>query len=694
MTQRLSLTELLAALLAAGLAAAGGAALLSAQLGHFSLPAGLLAGALGAAVAAALLLRGAGRPSAGLSDLAVLALVAVGLWRVWPAVLPWPVFLDPSWYANTAARIADTGGLRFPVAALVLPEAARDTFIATFRDERALGLPFPDDASRGFHAVGFAVPELGRAEALPYHPPFYAAWLALGYRHSGARGMAPGVVLWALAWLLAAAALARASFGRVAAPVAVGLLALGPALLYYGAGPFAEPAAGTLALLGAWCLTRLVGQGPRPGWALAAGLALGGAVLVKVDALLPLLAGLAWWAVARRRPGGRREGAGLLLGLALPGAWFAWLAVTVSALYVGLNGGGVLRLMQERWGLWLGLALVAGLLALLVAWARRPAARRASGSDQARRAPRERWTPWTSDSRRMAVMGVSAVVLLFVAGSLVWRALAGPEQAPGMVAILTWLLTPLGMFAAVAGLLLALDAAEARSGPVVAQALLAAGIVLVTPVVTQSLSALYSGRRLVPVALPVAAILAGGAVAAWWAWRSQGAAAGRSRRGWDLLVAGGLVLAAVALVAAGEPLRGWREFGGGETLARRVARHAGERDVLVFPSTLQGADPGRMAAAIWSLTGRNAVVVGAPGRDPAAVAAAVDAWRADGRAVYYVTDDAHPLEVPIPGYRSEEIAEEAIVTTALAPRPVLPPETQRVDLQLRLFQLLPEADSR
>jgi 4-amino-4-deoxy-L-arabinose transferase-like glycosyltransferase len=690
MTHRLSLTELVAAILTAGLAAAGSAALLSAQLGRFSLPAGLVAGLLGAAVVAALLLRDTERPSAGLSDLAVLALVAVGLWRVWPAVVPWPVFLDPSWYTNTAARIADVGGLRFPVAALELPEAARDTFVTTFRDERELGLPFPDDVSRGFHAVAFAVPELGKAEAVPYHPPFYAAWLALGARHSGSRGMAVSVTLWAIAWLLAAAALARASFGQVAAPVAVGLLALGPALVYYGAGPFAEPAAGTLALMGTWYLTRLVGQPPRPGWALAAGLALGAAVLVKVDAVLPLLAGLAWWAAARRGAGGRREGTGLLLGLAVPGAWFAWLALTVSALYVGLNGGGVLRLVVERWPVWLGLGLGALLLAGVFAWARQPAARRAGGS-RALPGPVARWT---SDPFRSAVAVVSLAVVLFVAGSLVWRALAAPDQPPGMVAILTWLITPLGMFAAVAGLLLALGAAQARTGPVVALALLAAGVVLVTPVVTQSLSALYSGRRLVPVALPVAAILAGGAVAAWWDWRGQGVAAGRSRRGWDLLVAGALVLCAVALVAAGEPLRGWREFGGGETLVRRVVRHAGERDVFVFPATLQGADPGRMAAAIWALTGRPAVVVGAPGRDPAAVAAAVDAWRADGREVFYVTDDSHALEVPIPGYNAEEVAEEAIVTTALAPRPVLPPETQRLDLQLRLFQLLPEADSR
>ncbi len=128
------------------------------------------------------------------------------------------------------------------------------------------------------------------------------------------------------------------------------------------------------------------------------------------------------------------------------------------------------------------------------------------------------------------------------------------------------------------------------------------------------------------------------------------------------------MLAGVALVRAGEPLRLWREFAGGETLARRWRNIIGPEDVLLFPSTLQGADPGGWPPR----PGRSrppTAVVGAPGRDPALIAQAVDAWRAAGREVFYVTDTAHPLEVPVPGYEADESGEEAIVTTAVAPRP-------------------------
>jgi hypothetical protein len=671
--QRLPLVEWSALLVVGALGGGMTAALLSAGAGSLSLPAVALAAAGVVVLGALVLARRTGRPTVDLADVAVLVLVAVGAWRGWAPSVPWPVYLDPSWYSNTAAQIARTGRLRFAVEALDIPEAARAAFVTTFRDERDSGLPFPADERRGFHDVAFAVPDVARAEAVPYHPPAFAAWLAAGFRMAGSRGLGWAAWIWTVAWLLAAAALARAAFGPPAAPVAAGLLALSPAVVYYAATPFAEPAAGALALVGTLGLVRLAGGGPRPGWAALAGLALGAAVVVKVDAALPALAGALWWLAARARTGGPREGLALAAGAAGSALVMVWLATGVSALYVSLNGGGVLALVLGRWPLVALLAVLTVIGVVLVGrWLRRqPRSERAAAERRLRRV-------------------VAAGVALALGAALVAGWLAGPDAAPGPVAILAWLLTPLGLWAAVAGLAWALDAGEPRAGPVLAQALLAGGLVLAAPVVTQTLSSLYTGRRLVPLALPIAAVLAGGAVAAWWRWRST-AAADRNRRAWDLAVGGALVLAGVALVAAGEPLRGWREFTGGEVLARRVVRHTGERDVLVFPNTLGGADPGRMAASIWALTGRPTAVL-APGRDPALIGEAVDAWRAAGRKVFYVTDTAHPPEALPPGYRSDLVAEEAIVTPAVAPRPVLPPDSQHVDLQLQVYELAPSEE--
>jgi hypothetical protein len=637
-----------------------------------------LAAVLAVVFVALLLARGAGRPGLDGSDGLVALVVAVGLVRAWPPSTPWPVFLDASWYANTAAQIAVTGGLAFPVPALELPPAARASVVSTFRDQRAAGLPFPDDSRQGFHAVAFAVPNLDQPVAGPYHPPFYASWLAawLGPGAPGGR-LGWAAMAWTLGWLLAVAALARAAFGPAAAPVAAGLVAFGPAVAYYGRQPYAEPAAGALALTATWCLVRLARHQPgRPaaGWALAAGLGYGLALLAKVDALLPMAAGCLWWLAARRSGGGRREGLALAAGLALGLAHFAWLAATVSRLYVTLNGGGVLRLVLAR-GPWLILLAVLSLAGLALAgWLRR------SGRAPGARAVR-------------VALAVGVAVAVAAGTTLGWLVPEG--SPPGTVAVLAWLVTPLGLWAGVVGLTWALEAAAPPAGPVLAQALVAAGLVLAAPVVNQSLSSVYTARRLVPMALPITAVLAGAAVAAWWQWRQMATGAERSRRRWvDAAVLAGLALASAGLLTAGADSVGpLREFAGGEGLARRVARHVGPDDVLLFPATLQGADPGRMAAAIWSLTGRHTAVVGAPDRDPAAVAQAVAAWRAAGRQVYYVTDTAHPPP-ELPGYGLDFLVEESAVTYALAPLPGLPPGTSPIDLQLQVFTVTPAAESR
>ena len=498
-------------------------------------------------------------------------------------------------------------------------------FSATFRDQAAVGLPFPADAGRGFHDVGFAMADTGLAEAGPYHPPLYAVWLALGLRGGGTRGLAWSVLPWILAWWLAVGALARGAFGPVAAPVAVGLVALGPAAAYSGSQPYAEPATAALVAVGTWCLVRLAGGPARPGWAAAAGLALGLAVVVKVDAAVAVAVGVGWWLAARRRAGGVQEGLGLAAGLALPSLQLASLALGASGLYLALNGGGVLRLVVGRAWLLAAVVLVGGGLAAAVWWARR-----AGRLDETR-------------ARRGVGLAVAALVALgLVAG---W--LAPADTAPNMVTILAWLVTPLGLWAAVAGLVWALEAAAARAAPVVALALVATPLVLVAPVVSQAMSVPYIARRLVPAALTVTAVLAGAAMTAWWQRRAQQSATGTRPERWqDGAVLAAVALVAVGLVAAGTPLRGPREFQGGETLAWRLARQVAVGDVIVFPATLHGADPGRMAAAVWSLTGRDTVVVGAPDREPADVARAADVWRAAGRKVWYVTDEAHaPPEV-------------------------------------------------
>jgi hypothetical protein len=708
--------EIALALILVPLVAAVWIALISAEIGRFSPVAAAIGGAIAFGVVGAGGAWGFRRRSLRLDwaawwDPFTLVYIAFVLIAVWPSNTPWPAFLDATWYVNTAARIARDGSLTFHPEALAIEDVeAQQVLAATFVDERALGLPFPADPGRGFHAVVFAVPEVGSVEPAvhPYHPPFFAAGLALATHWLGPLRTGEGVLPWALVYLLAVAAMTRAAFGPAAALLSIFMVSDGPAFAYYGANPYAELAAGALAVTGVWCLVRLVSwsgvpeprTGPHPFLAFGAGLAFGLAGLAKVDLWPVAVVGALWWWHARRRAGGWREGTAFGLGIAVPAAHFAILALTVSNFYVRLNGGGVVGRLQS----WLPyLAALAVVLAIAgIIWSRR----RSAASD---------WESTLTGPGARRLVAVAVVVGLGMAMVATW--LAPADAPPSMVAILAWLVTPLGLWAAVAGLALVLEGDDPRAGPIVALALSIVPLLLVDPVVTRSLSSLYTARRLVPVVLPlVAALAAIATVHAAAALRarhlrermieqdtgnpsSEPVAGGTPVESLGLtpttavgalLLAGAFGLFWFGLAAASEHVSSEksRDFAGGAAMAQRLAAYGDPRDVLLFASTLDGTHSGQLAAAVWTLEDRPTAVLGPPEPDGAAVAAAVDAWGAQGRRVYYIDDGRKPAP-EFPGYVASEVGTESLVTQVLAPSPELPPRFAPLALDFRVMVLEP-----
>jgi len=707
-TPTLTLTELASLTMLSALAVGAWLALLSAQAGRFSPGAAMAGGVL--STASVLALAGWGirrdrlRLEASVHDLIVALMVAGCLWRGWPPNTPWPVFLDASWYVNTAARIAEDGSLAFHAQALDAGgAAARRALVATFADERAAGLPFPDDVERGFHAVAFAVPDIASGAVVrPYHPPFFAAALAIWGRWFGILRTGDGVVPWTVAFLLAAGAAATAAFGRGPAVLAVALLGVGPAVSYYGFNPYAEIAAGALALGGVWALVRLAGRGPpSPGLAFGGGLALGLACLTKVD-LFPVAAvATGWWWHARRR-GRSREGFGLALGLGLPVGHALWLSLTASRLYVALNGGGVIaRFTPGRpWQVAMILILVASGLALIVrrgrrAWRSSAPPPRRTVRERHREAPSLPLLARSGGARRaVALLGVAGLGMAMAAGW--WRPAAEP---PPPALILAWLVTPLGLWAAAAGLVRALEMGDARHGLPIALALTIVPLLLVDPVVSRGLSSLYTARRFVPVTLPLVALFAAFAAAQVLSTGTWRGGAGR-RRGSGTKSRLEMVFASIAclLVLAGSwsaasPFAGarGRDFAGGPAVAERLAAYGGARDVWLFASTLDGTHAGRMAAALWGLYRRPTAVVGSPSPEPADVVAAIAAWRSQGRRVFYIDDGSRPPP-EWPGWTMAELGRESIVTYALAPAPELPPRLAPLPLDFRVLEVSPAVE--
>jgi hypothetical protein len=255
------------------------------------------------------------------------------------------------------------------------------------------------------------------------------------------------------------------------------------------------------------------------------------------------------------------------------------------------------------------------------------------------------------------------------------------------------MVTPMGLWASAAGLVLSLEDDDERLSPLLAVAVLVIPVLMVAPLVTRNLSSLYTARRFVPVALPLIAVFAAyAAVRASAAIECAATLEAPQRRLptwlWKAALAAGALLVLAGLTSASAPLLGARDFSGGEVLARRLAEHGEPSDVLLFASTLDGNNAGRLAAPTWTLTGKPTAVLASPDLEPSAISGTIGAWRSEGREVYFVSDDRDSLPA-IPGYTLVEIGEEALVSYVIAPDPALPPRWTHKELLMRVFEIRP-----
>jgi hypothetical protein len=679
----------------AGVAAAAWSALGLAAAGRFDARIALAAGgAVAAAVVVALVRavrRGRLRLRRDADDVAVDAacavIIALGVLRLGPAV-PWPAALDGGWYAAAAVRIAHDRSLYFDA-----PAAAIAGLVTPLAALRAEGIPAPDDGTHGFHAVAFAVPRIGVPTATPYHPPLFAAWAALGVTLFGPYGSADAALWSAALWLLAVAALARTIGLHAAAPAAAALAALSPQFRVYGATPYAELFAGGLAMAALVALGVIreastasghgaaspAGDGGNRSatWtpfggatllAAAAGAAVGTAVVAKIDLVPFALATAVLWLVAA--PNFRTRGA-FVAGAALPFAALIALFRGPTVVYAALNGTGVWRLAAAfgaRWGLMILLGTI-GCAALAAAGKRSRRRRRPALPGAMQRVP------------------VGVVLGAAVLAAAVWQARPSAGEPTGMVRLLTWSVTPLGLFGA--AIALGGRGAGSRRAPAVIWPLVAASaFVLAAPIVTRDLSPIYAARRLAPIAVPTACVLAALCV--------ERVVAGRGARQRAAVAAVTALGLAAAALQSGR-LRPSREFAAAKLLIDRIAAHTVPGDLVLFPSPYGTDLSARLAAPLWALHDVDVAVLpnavedpesGAPG---AAAAGALARWSAahPGGRVLWV---AAPSTKPPARMALDQIGEESLITEAWQPG-VMPPAFAAVELTVGIGALTPVDDN-
>ncbi len=274
-----SLGEILFVQVFAGILLCGWLALLLAEVGLFTLP-----------CLASLLLFGSGimiavrrpqvrcwhwpRPHANKMMLLTLTLfLGIGIFLFRPG--EWVLGgQDPGVYVATGASIARTGSI-----------VLRDPWIAAM-PAQARRLLFRFYIGQWWQLPGFYITDFATGEVVPQFLHLYPTWLALFHAAGGISLSLAATPLLTLLGLVAFFLLARRIFGEWTALVALVLLALNPAQLWYARQPVSESLT-LLLLFGGWHLfDRAMRQPARRDLAVLAGLALGQVALAKIEFLI------------------------------------------------------------------------------------------------------------------------------------------------------------------------------------------------------------------------------------------------------------------------------------------------------------------------------------------------------------------------------------------------------------------------
>lgn len=463
---------------------------------------------------------------------------------------------DPGVYALFAARLARTGELihKDPLVGAV----------ASFH-------PFLEgDKYPGFYIQGqdLIVPQF-------FPAPF--AFLGLGELVGGTWGALYVVPILGALSVGMAFVLGRELFGRWAGLIGASLLAASFAQAWWARHPSSEVMAQFFVLAGLWLCARFArGAGPSAG--ILAGLLLGGAMLVRVDAFLaatavPLLFG---YDLLTRRSA---------LRWLYPGALLALFA-GASLLYLNTVGGRYLNLIYSRHGLDRALELLPYVLGIAVVGI--------AVFSLVRQLWGERLGGWLDVRGR----GLALAGAVGVAGLALWAYFILPvpwESLPQasrefdayrsqVVVRMVWFTTPVVAILGLGGLLVAayrLDAPKI----LLLGAVLSFGVLYVAvPNVAPDLP--WATRRFVPAVFPGLCLLAG------YAAVEAGRFVGRVWSPRAGIVFGGAV-AAFAFgwtVYATVPILGMREYDGAVAAFDRIEAEIPDAEV-VFVEAPDGSDP-------------------------------------------------------------------------------------------------------
>ena len=219
----------------------------------------LLAANLVVGVAVALLARGRLRlepdaPRPGLTALAPLVLIGLGLWLYFPSAEYIIGGKDPGVYMNEGIQIAQRGSL-----------VTRDALVASVPPaSRALFMQEPQNSTyEGLRFMGYFVTDAEQGAVIGQFPHLYPVWIAIGYGLDGLTGARRAVGVWGILGLLAVYFVGARLVGPLAAFAGSVLLAVHVAQIWFSRYPNSELTLQALMLAGLLAYARTHFDGDR-----------------------------------------------------------------------------------------------------------------------------------------------------------------------------------------------------------------------------------------------------------------------------------------------------------------------------------------------------------------------------------------------------------------------------------------------
>ena len=582
----------------------------------------------------------------GWSDLCLAGILLLGLFTFGRTAEYIASQRDPGEHANIAVRLAQEQSLRF----------SDPDFRGFDEDRQKLFLPVLLENALYLEAVpGFSLLDAETGEMLPQYLHLFPLWLALAFKLWRFDGLFGFNVLLGLLSLLLVFALAIEIFrSKTVGLMASGLLCLNLAQIWLVRSPFSEALAQVLLLAGAWMLTLALSR-RQSGLGFLSGLVFGLSLMVRIDSVLAILAVSVFLILVRSGLAGRVGLAvrpvamGLAIGVAYSLAHIALFAYPyVLAI---LHNQGVLSFLDRQWSWLLALAL----LATGLAWSSRRLMG-LMGAWQERRFPAS--MSWGDPATRRRIVFVSLSGLLIIA--FAWGYFVRPMMDPGANLLplapphqgfipyydelnlvrLGWYLSPLGLFLAFLGAILALRQVvlKGQVRPLPLLFLLAAFLLFYGYKSRAFPDNYWVIRRYAEVAIPAMLILAGMAVQRLYRVASAHPRLGaRSPSRRFLLQACGLgVLAAMVATqtAAAWPFFRQGELGGSWTQMATLASQTKEADVILFE---HGRAQEFFLGPLRNLFGQTVLPLAHNKPDPASFERVVGEFLAEERRVFIVS---------------------------------------------------------